>query len=82
LPADRRNVALAPRVHLGEIGYRVGRVLNFDPAKEQILNDPEANALLPKQGKILLFGEGKKKSRKSREVTQGDTREPRRAPCL
>jgi predicted dehydrogenase len=35
-------------VHLGEIGYRVGRVLNFDPDKEQILNDPEANALLTK----------------------------------
>jgi hypothetical protein len=35
-------------VHLGEIGYRVSRVLNFDPVKEQILNDPEANALLTK----------------------------------
>lgn len=34
--------------HLGEIGYRVGRVLNFDPATERILNDPEANALLTK----------------------------------
>jgi hypothetical protein len=35
-------------VHLGEIGYRVGRVLHFDPVKEQIRNDPEANALLTK----------------------------------
>jgi predicted dehydrogenase len=34
--------------HLGEIGYRVGRALNFDPATEQIVNDPEANALLTK----------------------------------
>ena len=34
--------------HLGEIGYRVGRVLNFDPASEQILDDPEANRLLTK----------------------------------
>ncbi len=36
-------------VHLGEIGYRVGRVLNFDPQKEVILNDSEANAMLNKE---------------------------------
>lgn len=34
--------------HLGEISYRVGRVLHFDPASEQILSDPEANAMLTK----------------------------------
>ncbi|MBM3729015.1 MAG: Gfo/Idh/MocA family oxidoreductase [Acidobacteria bacterium] len=36
-------------VHLGEIAYRVGRVVHFDPAKEIIVNDPEANALLTKR---------------------------------
>jgi len=35
-------------VHLGEIGYRLGRVLNFDPVEERILNDPEADAMLSK----------------------------------
>ncbi len=36
-------------VHLGEIAYRVGRVLHFDPEKEQFLNDPEADKLLTKE---------------------------------
>ncbi len=36
-------------VHLGEIGYRVGRVLHFDPKTEQFRNDAEANALLTKK---------------------------------
>jgi predicted dehydrogenase len=35
-------------VHLGEVGYRVGRVLLFDPATETVRGDPEANALLTK----------------------------------
>ncbi len=32
--------------HLGNIATRVGRTLEFDPLKEQILHDDEANALL------------------------------------
>jgi predicted dehydrogenase len=32
--------------HLGNIAYRTGRTLNFDPAKEKFINDDEANALL------------------------------------
>ena len=32
--------------HLGNIATRVGRVVNFDPAKEQIAGDPEASSLL------------------------------------
>ncbi len=36
-------------IHLGEIAYRVGRVLHFDPGKEQLLDDPEANKLLTKE---------------------------------
>jgi predicted dehydrogenase len=36
-------------VHLGEIGYRVGRVLNFDPATERFKKDDEANAMLTKE---------------------------------
>ncbi len=33
-------------VKLTETTYRVGRMLHIDPMKEQIVNDPEANALL------------------------------------
>ncbi|MBM3785161.1 MAG: Gfo/Idh/MocA family oxidoreductase [Acidobacteria bacterium] len=35
-------------VHLGEIAYRVGRVLHFDPATETVRDDAQANALLTK----------------------------------
>jgi predicted dehydrogenase len=33
-------------VHLGNIASRVGRTLEFDPVKEEIVGDAEANALL------------------------------------
>ncbi len=33
-------------MHLGNISYRLGRVLNFDAAKEQVIGDDEANKLL------------------------------------
>lgn len=36
-------------VHLGEIAYRVGRVLHFDPTKEVFPNDSEATAMLTKK---------------------------------
>ena len=36
-------------VHLGEIAYRTGRVLNFDPEREKFVDDPEADELLTKQ---------------------------------
>lgn len=36
-------------VHLGEIGYRTGRVLHFDPKTEKFINDPNADALLTKK---------------------------------
>lgn len=32
--------------HLGNIAYRVGRVLTFDPATEQFVGDKDANAML------------------------------------
>jgi len=35
--------------HLGNIATRVGRVVNFDPAAEQIIGDDEAAALLRRQ---------------------------------
>lgn len=35
-------------VHLGEIAYRVGRVIRFDPPSETILDDEHAAALLTK----------------------------------
>ncbi len=36
-------------VHLGQISYRVGRVLHFDPQAERFRGDDEANALLTKK---------------------------------
>jgi hypothetical protein len=33
-------------VHLSNISYRVGRSIDFDPAKEMIVKDAEANAML------------------------------------
>ena len=36
-------------VHLGEIAYRVGRVLHFDPEQEQFLGDADADKLLTKE---------------------------------
>ena len=35
-------------IHLGEIAYRVGRVLQFDPRAEKFLDDPDADRLLTK----------------------------------
>ncbi len=32
--------------HLGNIAYRLDRVLNFDPKSEKFVNDPEADAML------------------------------------
>lgn len=32
--------------HLGNIAYRTGKVLNFDPSKERFVNDPEADQYL------------------------------------
>ena len=36
-------------VHLGEVAFRVGRVLHFDPATERVEGDEEADALLTKE---------------------------------
>lgn len=36
-------------VHLSNISYRLGRTLDFDPAKQQILNDKEASAMMRRQ---------------------------------
>jgi predicted dehydrogenase len=33
-------------LHLANTSYRLGRVLNFDPASEQVINDDEANRML------------------------------------
>jgi hypothetical protein len=35
--------------HLGNISYRVGRVLEFDPVGEQFVHDAEANAMLTRK---------------------------------
>lgn len=36
-------------VHLSNISYRLGRSLDFDPAKELVVNDKEANAMMRRQ---------------------------------
>jgi hypothetical protein len=36
-------------VHLGEVAYRTGRVLQFDPERETAVDDEKANRLLTKQ---------------------------------
>ncbi len=36
----------ATLVHLANASYRLGRTLNFDPVKEQVIGDDEANRLL------------------------------------
>lgn len=36
-------------VHLSNISYRMGRSLDFDPAKEMIVNDKEAQAMMRRQ---------------------------------
>ncbi len=33
-------------LHLGNVAYRLGRTLNFDPEKEMVIGDEEANRLL------------------------------------
>ena len=36
----------ATLVHLANASYRMGRTLNFDPVKEEVIGDKEANRLL------------------------------------
>ena len=50
-PAEEAHLSCG-LIHLGETAYRVGRVLHFDPATEQVKNDPEANALLTKKYRV------------------------------
>jgi len=47
-PAETAHLSCG-LVHLGEVAYRAGRVLHFDPEQEQIIGDPEANAMLTKE---------------------------------
>lgn len=39
----------ASLAHLGNISYRLGRSLNFDPTKEMFVGDKEANAMLTRK---------------------------------
>ncbi len=36
-------------VHLGNISYRLGRTLEFDPGKMKFINAPDADAMLTRQ---------------------------------
>jgi hypothetical protein len=36
-------------MHLGNIAYRLGRTLEFDPVKMEFKNDAEANAMLTRE---------------------------------
>lgn len=44
-PVETAHLASA-LAHLGNIAYRTGRVLTFNPASEKFVNDPEADAFL------------------------------------
>ena len=44
-PVEEGHIS-ATLVHLANVSYRLGRALNFDPATEQVIGDPEANRLL------------------------------------
>ena len=44
-PVETGHLA-ASIAHLGNISYRLGRTLNFDPQKETFIGDKEANAML------------------------------------
>ncbi len=47
-PALQAHLSCA-LTHLGEVAFRVRRVLEFDPETETVKNDPEANRLLTKE---------------------------------
>lgn len=36
-------------IHLGNISYRLGRSLEFDPVKMKFVNDPEADSMLTRE---------------------------------
>lgn len=44
-PAETGHRSITPG-HLGHVSHRLGRALRWDPAKETVLADPEADALL------------------------------------
>lgn len=39
-------------IHLGNISYRLGRSLEFDPVKMKFINDPDADAMLTRQYRV------------------------------
>jgi predicted dehydrogenase len=44
-PIEEGHIS-ATLVHLANVSYRLGRTLHFDPAKEEVVGDAEANRLL------------------------------------
>jgi predicted dehydrogenase len=44
-PIEEGHIS-ATLVHLANVSYRLGRTLHFDPAKEEVVNDAEANRML------------------------------------
>ena len=47
-PAQEAHLSCA-LIHLGEIAYRLARVLHFDPENESFSDNPQANAMLTKE---------------------------------
>ena len=47
-PVETGHLASA-LAHLGNIAYRLGRVLDFDPQTESFVSDSEANAMLTRK---------------------------------
>ena len=44
-PIEEAHISMG-LMHLANASYRLGRTLNFDPATQQVIGDPEAEALL------------------------------------
>ena len=48
-PAIEEGFYSCANVHLANISYRLGRTIDFDPVKQEIVGDPEASRMLTRK---------------------------------